>query len=129
MPKRESVFQNYVLLIAMLGAIAAGCAVGWAWPGATTLEPLGTIFINLLFCIVVPLVFCSVAGAIANMKSRARAGKIMGVTIATFVVTGAIASVIMIAFMKLYTPFVITTIPKGRMSMPVLKRLKLSIIR
>ena len=70
MPKRESVFQNYVLLIAMLGAIAAGCAVGWAWPGATALEPLGTIFINLLFCIVVPLVFCSVAGAIANMKSR-----------------------------------------------------------
>ena len=104
MPKRESVFQNYALLIAMLGAIAAGCAVGWAWPGATALEPLGTIFINLLFCIVVPLVFCSVAGAIANMKSRARAGKIMGVTIATFVVTGAIASVIMIVLMKLYPP-------------------------
>ena len=104
MSKRESVFQNYALLIAMLGAIAAGCAVGWAWPGATALEPLGTVFINLLFCIVVPLVFCSVAGAIANMKSRARAGKIMGVTIATFVVTGAIASVIMIVLMKLYPP-------------------------
>ena len=34
MSKRESVFQNYALLIAMLVAIAAGCAVGWAWPGA-----------------------------------------------------------------------------------------------
>ena len=50
---------------------------------------LGKVFINLMFCIVVPLVFSSIAGSVANMDSRQRAGKIMATTIGTFVVTGA----------------------------------------
>lgn len=86
--------QNWFLL-SMLLAIIAGCAVGAVWPGATCLQPMGTIFINLMFCVVVPMVFCSIASAIANMKSMRRAGKIMGVTVATFLVTAAIAAVIM----------------------------------
>ena len=40
------------------------------------------------------MVFCSIASAIANMKSAKRAGKIMGVTVATFLVTAAIAGVL-----------------------------------
>ena len=63
--------------------------------GATVLEPLGTLFINMMFCIVVPMVFCSIASAIANMDSAKRAGKVMGTTIITFCVTAAIAAVIM----------------------------------
>ena len=38
------------------------------------LEPLGTVFLNLMFCIAVPTVFCSVSSAIANMQS-ATAGR------------------------------------------------------
>ena len=55
--------------------------------GATVLEPLGTVFLNLMFCIAVPTVFCSISSSIANMQSAKRAGKIMGVTIATFLTT------------------------------------------
>ncbi len=93
--------KNYGFLITMLTGIVAGCIVGALFPagegvkGATVLEPLGTIFINLMFCIVVPMVFCSIASAIANMDSMKKAGKIMGVTVATFLVTAAIAAVIM----------------------------------
>ena len=43
--------------------------------------------LNLMFCIAVPTVFCSISSSIANMQSARRAGKIMGVTIATFLVT------------------------------------------
>ena len=64
-------------------------------PGATALEPLGTLFINLMFCIVVPMVFCSIASAIANMDSAKKAGKVMGVTVGTFLITAAIAAIIM----------------------------------
>ena len=39
-----------------------------------------------------PMVFASISSAVANMESRRRAGKIMGVTVATFVITGAIAA-------------------------------------
>lgn len=80
----------------MLIGIVAGCIVGIVAPDfAGNLEPLGTLFTNLMFCVVVPMVFCSIASAIANMQSAKRAGKIMGITIGTFCVTAGIASIIM----------------------------------
>ena len=102
---KKAVAKNYKLFIIMLAAMVLGCIAGWLAPGfAAAIKPLGTMFINMMFCIVVPLVFASIAGAVANMKSRTRAGKILGVTIATFVVTGAIAAVIMFVLMKLFPP-------------------------
>ena len=100
----KTFLRTYGFLAAMLLAIAAGCVTGAVWPGATALEPLGAVFINLMFCLVVPLVFCSLASAVANMKSRRRAGKIMGVTVATFVVTGLIAAALMILVMRAFPP-------------------------
>ena len=87
--------KNYWFITCMLVAIVAGCITGAVWPGATCLEPLGTVFINLMFCVVVPMVFCSISSAIANMQSVKRAGKVMLTTIVTFFVTAAIAAVIM----------------------------------
>ena len=87
--------KSYWFISCMLLAIIAGCITGAVWPGATCLEPLGTVFINLMFCVVVPMVFCSIASAIANMQSMKRAGRVMLTTIITFLVTAAIAAVIM----------------------------------
>ena len=68
--------------------------MGWFKPKwGHSIAFLGTVFINMMFCVVVPLVFASIAGSVANMESRQRAGKIMGVTVGTFVITGAIAAV------------------------------------
>jgi len=87
--------SNYGFILFMLVGIAAGCVVGALWPDATVLEPLGTVFINLMFCIVVPMVFVSICSAIANMDSAKKAGKIMGITVTTFLITAAIAAIIM----------------------------------
>lgn len=104
---KKSFFKSYGFIIFMLIGIIGGCIVGALNPvikdasgevvskGATVLEPLGTVFINLMFCVVVPMVFCSIASAIANMSSAKRAGRVMGITVATFLVTAAIAAVIM----------------------------------
>lgn len=92
---KNNFLKNYGFLICMLIGIVAGCITGAVWPNATVLEPLGTVFINLMFCIVVPMVFFSISSAIANMQSAGRAGKVMGATIATFMGTAAIAAVIM----------------------------------
>ena len=109
----KKVLKNYGFIICMLIGIVAGCVVGAIFPagkdaqgsvvnpGATTLEPLGTLFINMMFCIVVPMVFCSIASAIANMDNAKRAGKVMGVTVASFCVTAAIAAVIMYIICRL----------------------------
>lgn len=91
----KSFIKNYWFILSMLVSIIAGCITGALWKGATVLEPLGTLFINAMFCVVVPMVFVSISSAIANMKSAKRAGKVMGITIATFFITAAIAAVLM----------------------------------
>ena len=110
----KKIIKSYGFLICMLLGIVAGCVMGALWPvvkdatgtvvdkGATVLEPLGTVFINLMFCIVVPMVFCSICSAIANMDSMKKAGKIMGATVGTFLVTAGIAAVIMYAVCRVF---------------------------
>lgn len=106
--EKKSVLKNYRFLAIMLAAMIAGCLTGWILPDfSAAIKPLGTVFINMMFCIVVPLVFASISGSVANMQNRKRAGKIMGTTVATFVVTGAIAAVIMFVLMKLIPPVLI----------------------
>lgn len=95
MAKKKSFFKTYGFIVFMLAGIVGGCIVGALNPvvkdasgeiidkGATVLEPIGTVFINLMFCVVVPMVFCSIASAIANMSSAKRAGKVMGLTVGT----------------------------------------------
>ena len=99
----KNFLKNYGFILAMLTGIAAGCIVGLVAPGfAGNLEPLGTLFTNMMFCVVVPMVFCSICSAIANMPSAKRAGKVMGVTITTFFATAGIASIIMYAVMRVF---------------------------
>ena len=103
--QKKSVVKNYVFLGILLGAMVFGGLTGWLAPEfARKLAPIGRIFINMMFCIVVPLVFASISGSVAGMKSKKRAGKILGTTIATFVITGALAAVIMFVLMKLFPP-------------------------
>ena len=99
----KNFFKNYGFILAMLAGITGGCIVGLAAPEfAGKLEPLGTLFTNMMFCVVVPMVFCSICSAIANMPSAQRAGKVMGVTISTFFATAGIASIIMYAVMRVF---------------------------
>ena len=93
--------KNNWFLCTMILGIVLGIIVGFAWPGATALEPLGTLFTNMMFCVVVPMVFCSIASAIANMNSGKKAGRVMGVTIVTFLCTAAIAAVIMYIIVRI----------------------------
>ena len=113
----KNFLKNYASILFMLAGIVGGCIVGAIWPGATKLKPLGTLFINMMFCIVVPMVFASIAGAVANMGNRKRAGKIMGVTIGTFVITGAIAAIIMYIVLNVFPPVLTpwTEIPSEEM--------------
>ena len=95
--------KNYGFILSMLAGIAGGCIVGLTAPEfAEKLKPLGELFTNMMFCVVVPMVFCSICSAIANMPSARRAGKVMGVTVTTFFATAGVASVIMYAVMRVF---------------------------
>ena len=99
----KNFLKSYGFILCMLTGIVAGCLVGAFAPSfGKKIEFLGTVFINMMFCVVVPMVFCSISSAIANMKSAKRAGKIMGTTIATFLATAAIAGVLMYIVCRIF---------------------------
>ena len=103
--KAKSVVSNYRFLIILLLAMILGAVTGAVLPHfAHSISFLGTIFIRMMFCIVVPMVFASISSAMANIKSRRRAGKIMGVTVLTFVLTGAAAAIVYFLLCQIFPP-------------------------
>ena len=99
----KSFLKNNRFILCMLLGIILGCLFGAFLPQyAGKLEFLGTLFINAMFCVVVPMVFFSISSAIANMKSVRRAGKLMGTTVVTFLVTAAIAGVLMYMICRIF---------------------------
>lgn len=80
----------------MIAGIVLGCIVGLVWPDASVLKPLGTVYINAIFCVVVPMVFFSIASSIANMTDRGKARKILVITVVLFAVTAMIAALFML---------------------------------
>ena len=77
---------------------------------AKVLAPFGDIFLNLMFTIVVPMVFVSIASAVGNMVNMKRLGRIMGSLVTVFVVTGAIAGVLVLVVVNIFPPAAGTSI-------------------
>lgn len=95
--------KAYQFPLILLASIIIGSIIGLIYgEKATIIKPFGDIFINLLFMVVVPLVFFSISSAIANMDSIKRLGKIMGSMITIFFITGIIASVFMLIAVVLF---------------------------
>lgn len=92
---RMKVWENYKWSIILLISVIIGGIVGLiAGPRAEVVEPLGNLFLNLMFTAIVPLVFFSVASAIANMANMKRLGKILLSVFIVFTFTALIAAVI-----------------------------------
>ena len=103
--KKNSFWKNYRFPILLIGSIIVGCILGAALgEQATVLKPFGQIFLNLMFTVVVPLVFTSVVSAVGSMVNLKRLGKILGNMLLVFVVTGLIAGVIIITAVKIWPP-------------------------
>ena len=91
----KSFWNNYKSSLILLGAIILGGIVGvFMGPEAVIFKPVGDLFLNLLFMILVPLVFFSVTSAISNMGEMKRLGKILKNIVIVFVTTAIISGVI-----------------------------------
>ena len=88
-------FKHYGQTVILLVSIIIGAIIGLIWKeGATVLSPFGDIFLNLMFVIIVPLVFLTISTSIARIKQPKRLGKIMGSIILVIVITSIIAVVV-----------------------------------
>lgn len=116
--KKSSLWQQYKLPILLLGGIGIGSIIGVVSPSlGQTLKPVGQIFLNLMFTIVVPLVFVSIASAVGSMANMKRLSKILGSTIFSFLATGAIAGVCVLVWVNLFSPSAGTNIQMGSAEM------------
>ncbi|ODG90785.1 MULTISPECIES: dicarboxylate/amino acid:cation symporter [Bacillaceae] len=97
-------FRNYAFPLILLSSIIIGSVIGYNNEGVgIALKPIGDFFLNLLFVVVVPLVFFSVASSFANGGGE-KFGKIMRNMSGVFLFTGIIAAIIMLVVMKVYPP-------------------------
>lgn len=103
--EKVSIWKNYRFPIILLGSIILGSIIGLVMgEKATVLKPLGDIFLNLMFTIVVPLVFLTITSAVSAMVDMKRLGKIIGHMLLVFVITGLIASIVMITTVNIFPP-------------------------
>lgn len=99
------VLKNYWQTIVLLASMIIGAIVGINAPEvAKSLKPFGDLFINLIFMIIVPLIFFSISGAIANTGKLKRLGKIMASSLLVFVITAVIAVLLGIISNIIYRP-------------------------
>lgn len=108
----KSKWKSYRFPIILLLSIMIGSVVGLIFgEKAEVVKPLGDIFINLLFMVVIPLVFFSISSSIASMDSMRRLGKIMGSMITIFIITGVIASIFMLVVTVMFSPLTSSNFP------------------
>ena len=89
------VLKNYKSTIILLASIILGGIIGLIFgEKATVLSPFGDIFINLMFVVIVPLIFLTITTAIVKMESPKRLGKIMSRIVIVFVIMSVISALI-----------------------------------
>lgn len=97
--------KSYGFSLILIISIIIGSVLGIIYKkDAVIFKPFGDIFLNLLFTTIVPLVFFSISSAVAGMTNILRLGKIMSSMMGIFIVTGLIASVVMLIGVVLYPP-------------------------
>lgn len=115
---KKKIWDNYKFPLILLGGIIIGAIVGLVMgEKASVFEPLGQIFLNLMFTIVVPMVFVSITTAVGNMLNMKRLGKILGSLVMTFVVTGLFAAALVLIVVNIWPPAANTTIAMGAAEM------------
>lgn len=94
----KNVWKTYKQTIILLGAIIIGAICGIIFKEQTkVVEPFGDIYINLMFVIIIPIIFLTISTSISKMKQPKRLGKIMTSTILVIIITSIIAVLVGLA--------------------------------
>ena len=98
--------KNYGQSLLLLAGTAVGGACGIIFgEGAHVVAPVGELFLNILFTLVVPLVFFSVGDSICKLQKQGEAGKVLGKLLLTFLGMSIIAGIIAYLFILAINPF------------------------
>ncbi|MEY8353467.1 dicarboxylate/amino acid:cation symporter [Lachnospiraceae bacterium 54-53] len=100
-----TVLRNYRFSFILLGGVVTGAFAGILFGEKTAvLQPFADIFLNMVFCLIVPVVFVSIANSIANMGNLRKLGKVLGIFFAVIVIGGLITSLLAGAAVLIFNP-------------------------
>lgn len=87
----KKVLSNYRFSIILLAGVVVGAVAGLLLgEQATIVKPIADVFLNLVFCLIVPIVFFSISSSIANMENVGKLKKILLIFLAVVIVSGII---------------------------------------
>ena len=94
---KSKFFKSYGMPLILLISILIGSVIGLLMgSNASVLKPFGDIFLNLMYTIVVPLVFFTISSSIANMINLKRLSKILKYVFIVFIATSLISGILML---------------------------------
>lgn len=97
--------KAYIFPIVLISSIVLGGFSGYLAPDlAHYLKPLGDVFLNLIFTAIVPMIFFSIALAIARTGSVNKLGRIAGYMSLVFVFTGLVAAIYSLIVVLVFPP-------------------------
>src|SRR5512147_3264426 len=103
--------RSYAFSLLLLGSIVVGALVGSFAPAtAATIRPIGSLFLNLIFVVLVPLVFFTVSSSIASAGASTKLTRVSLCMLAVFVAMSAIAAIGALVFMLFVSPIPVGTI-------------------
>jgi DAACS family dicarboxylate/amino acid:cation (Na+ or H+) symporter len=106
---------NRILLGLVLGAVAGavvlvigrfspGVLQAAQWVATTLLDPIGQVFLRMLFFVVIPLVFASLANGVVQLGELSHLGPLAGRTFTLFFANMAIAATLGLLMMNVLQP-------------------------
>lgn len=104
MEKKKLSLPAQIFIALLLGIVVGLAFYFMGKPEITTnyLKPFGTIFVNLLKFIVVPVVLLSMIDGIVSMGDMKKVGSVGWKTVAYFLITTAAACVIGLLFANIF---------------------------
>ncbi|MEU5049451.1 cation:dicarboxylase symporter family transporter [Streptomyces sp. NPDC021096] len=97
--------RTHYLYLAVIAAVLAGIAVGFAAPGvAVELKPLGTGFVNLIKMMISPVIFCTIVLGIGSVRKAAKVGAVGGLALGYFMIMSTVALAIGLVVGNLLEP-------------------------
>ena len=94
----KNIWKNYKQTIILLLALVVGTIAGLIFGEKTeVVKPLGDLFMNLLFVIIVPLIFLTITTSIAKIAQPKRLGKTLKWIVVTFAATTLVACAVGLA--------------------------------
>ncbi|WP_367277571.1 dicarboxylate/amino acid:cation symporter [Mucilaginibacter sp.] len=106
--------KNYRNMIWLIAGIFIGSIAGIIFgKNAEVVKPVGDMFLNLLFVAVIPLVFFSIASAIANLHGEQKLSRIMIIMSTVFLSTVLIAALLTIVAVWIFPIHQVITITPG----------------